>query len=157
MLFALQRATLSGKKTSKTCQIGPKSSPGLKPASAGASGPVTTKAARAQSVQSSGREGPMRRVFALGAVIVGGVIAARRFLPAEGRGPDRQPGATMGQRMLTRMIEGLPPDSPPKLVMSILPRLREQNDEIIALLREQNELLRRGRPEPVTRGSEGPG
>jgi hypothetical protein len=58
--------------------------------------------------------------------------------------------------MLTRMIEGLPPDSPPKLVMSILPRLREQNDEIIALLREQNELLRRGQPEPVPRGSEGP-
>jgi hypothetical protein len=26
--------------------------------------------------------------------------------------------------------------------MSILPRLQQQNDEIIALLREQNELLR---------------
>jgi hypothetical protein len=48
------------------------------------------------------------------------------------------------------MIEGLPPESPPKLVMTILPRLREQNDDIIALLREQNELLRRGQPEPVT-------
>jgi hypothetical protein len=49
------------------------------------------------------------------------------------------------------MFEGLPPDSPPKLVTTILPRLREQNDAIIALLREQNELLRRGEPEPVTR------
>src|SRR5512145_398321 len=99
----------------------------------------------------------MRRMFALGAVVVGGVIAARRLLPSEGRGPYYRAGATMRQRMMARMIEGLPPDSPPKLVMSILPRLREQNDEIIALLREQNELLRQGRAEPVTRGSEGPG
>jgi hypothetical protein len=59
--------------------------------------------------------------------------------------------------MMARMMEGLPPDSPPKLVMSILPRLREQNDEIIALLREQNELLRRAQPKRVTRQSERPG
>jgi hypothetical protein len=52
---------------------------------------------------------------------------------------------------MARMIERLPPESPPKLVMTILPRLREQNDDIIALLREQNELLRRGQPEPVAR------
>ncbi len=88
----------------------------------------------------------MRKVLALGAVVVGGVIAAGRLLPSGGRGPDRRPGATMRQRMMARMLEGLPPDSPPKLVMSILPRLRDQNDEIIALLREQNEILRRGRP-----------
>lgn len=97
----------------------------------------------------------MSRLLALGAVVVVGVIAARRLFPSEGRGPDRRPGATMRQRMMARMIEGLPPDSPPKLVMSILPRLREQNDEIIALLRKQNELLRRGQSEP-TRESESP-
>jgi len=50
------------------------------------------------------------------------------------------------------MLKRMPPDSPPKLLMSILPRLREQNDEIVALLREQNELLRQRWPE-VTRGS----
>jgi hypothetical protein len=99
----------------------------------------------------------MRRVLALGAVVVGAVIAARRVLLSEGRSPDRRPEGTIRQRMMARMIEGLPPDSPPKLVMSILPRLREQNDEIIALLREQNELLRRGRPEPVTREGESAG
>ena len=84
-----------------------------------------------------------RRLLAVGAII-GGVIAARRLLPSKGRG-----------RILERMMERMPPDSPPKLVMSILPRLREQNDEIVALLREQNELLRRRWPE-VTRGSEIP-
>ena len=87
----------------------------------------------------------MRRLVALGAVVGGGLIAARRLLSSEGRDLGRRPRA-MAQRMMARMIEGLPPDSPPKLVMSILPRLQEQNDEIIALLREQNELLRRGRP-----------
>jgi hypothetical protein len=55
---------------------------------------------------------------------------------------------------MARMLEGMPPDSPPKLVMAILPRLQQQNDEIIALLREQNELLRQERPQPVTRESE---
>jgi hypothetical protein len=49
--------------------------------------------------------------------------------------------------MFERMMERMPPNAPPRLVMSILPRLREQNDEIIALLREQNEMLRRRSPE----------
>jgi hypothetical protein len=99
----------------------------------------------------------MRRQLALAAVVVGGMIAARRLVPSGRGGPDRRPGPTIRQRLMARMIEGLPPDSPPKLVMSILPRLRQQNDEIIALLREQNELLRRGWPEPVTRESKRPG
>jgi hypothetical protein len=51
--------------------------------------------------------------------------------------------------MMARTMEALPPDSPPKLVMAILPRLREQNDQIIALLQEQNDLIRRLRPEPA--------
>ena len=84
-----------------------------------------------------------RRLLAVGAVI-GGVIAARRLLRSKG-----------GGRIIERMMERMPPDSPPRLVMSILPRLREQNDEIVALLREQNELLRRRWPEE-TRGSEIP-
>ncbi|HEX6533460.1 MAG TPA: hypothetical protein VF041_02615 [Gemmatimonadaceae bacterium] len=45
------------------------------------------------------------------------------------------------QRM-ERAMASLPDDAPPKLVMSVLPRLRDQNDQIIAMLREQNELLR---------------
>lgn len=90
----------------------------------------------------------MRKLLAFGAMAVGGVIAARRLLHSKKRGADRRP---MRQRMMARMMEGLPPDSPPKLVMEILPRLREQNDEMINLLREQNELLRRGQQEPVIR------
>jgi hypothetical protein len=84
-----------------------------------------------------------RKLLAAG-VVIGGVIAARRFVLSKGRGG-----------IMERMMEWMPPDSPPKLVMSILPRLREQNDEIVALLREQNELLRQKWPE-MTRGSEIP-
>jgi hypothetical protein len=96
----------------------------------------------------------MRRLLALGAVVVGALIVVRRGLPSEERGPERRQRSTLRQRLMAHMMEGLPPDSPPKLVMAILPRLREQNEEIIALLREQNELLRRGRPEPAGRESE---
>ncbi len=84
----------------------------------------------------------MRKLLALSLLVAGGVIAARRLRPSDARGSGRCPGATMKQRMMARMMEGFPADSPPKLVMSILPRLREQNDEIIALLQAQTELLR---------------
>jgi hypothetical protein len=43
---------------------------------------------------------------------------------------------------MEKMMAGLPEDAPPKLVMSILPKLRAQNDQVIALLLEQNDLLR---------------
>jgi len=51
--------------------------------------------------------------------------------------------AAMRNRMMKRMMASMPEESPPKLVMSILPHLQAQNDEILALLKEQNDLLRR--------------
>ena len=84
----------------------------------------------------------MNRVVALGAVVVGGIIGLRS-LP---RLPRRRLGAAVSRRMLQRMehmMVSLPENSPPKLIMSVLPRLREQNDQIIAMLQDQNELLRR--------------
>jgi hypothetical protein len=50
--------------------------------------------------------------------------------------------ATMRRKMMKRMMDAMPADSPPKLIMSILPRLQEQNDQILVLLKEQNDLLR---------------
>ena len=43
---------------------------------------------------------------------------------------------------MEHMMASLPEGTPPKLVMSVLPKLQAQNDQIIAMLREQNELLR---------------
>jgi hypothetical protein len=87
----------------------------------------------------------MKGLLVLGAAVVGGAMAARRLMPSDEGTADGRSGTTMARGLLARMLDRLPPDSPPRLVTSILPRLREQNDEIIALLREQNELLRRAR------------
>lgn len=95
----------------------------------------------------------MKKLLALGTIVVGGVIAVRSFLRSE-EGGARRPLGTVKQRIMARMLEGMPADSPPKLVMSILPRLQQQNDEIISLLREQSELLRRAWFQPVTGESE---
>jgi hypothetical protein len=99
------------------------------------------------------QEGHMGKLLALAAVVGGGLIAGRRLL-RPGRGEGRRGLKAVRQGIMARMLEGMPPDSPPKLVMSILPRLQQQNDEIISLLRAQNELLRRAPLEPVTRESE---
>ena len=83
----------------------------------------------------------MKRSTALGMAVVGGALALRSFSPAR----RTRLGAAMRRRMLGRMeqvMASLPEDAPPKLIMSVLPRLRDQNEEIIAMLREQNELLR---------------
>jgi hypothetical protein len=84
----------------------------------------------------------MKRLLALGTVVVGGVIALRS-LP---RVPRRRLAAAVNRRLLRRMeqmMASLPENSPPKLIMSVLPRLRDQNDEMIAMLRDQNQLLRK--------------
>ena len=83
----------------------------------------------------------MKKLVVIGTAVVGGVIALRA-LP---RVPRHRLTAAVSRRMLQRMehlMASLPEGSPPKLIMSILPRLRDQNDQIIAMLREQNELLR---------------
>ena len=57
--------------------------------------------------------------------------------------PRRNGFAGMRHKMIKRMMAAMPEDSPPKLIISILPRLKEQNEQILALLEEQRELLRR--------------
>lgn len=83
----------------------------------------------------------MRRPIALGAAVAGGVIAVRALSPGSRRRLTAAVSRRIRQRM-EQMMANLPDDAPPKLVMAVLPRLREQNDQIIAMLREQNALLR---------------
>lgn len=89
----------------------------------------------------------MNRLIVLGAAVIGGVIAFRSLSPA----PRRRIGSALSRRMLRHMehmMANLPENSPPKLVMSVLPGLREQNEQIIAMLREQNALLRENLQKP---------
>lgn len=83
----------------------------------------------------------MNRSIVIGAALIGGALLLRS-LSAQ---PRRRAGSAFGRRMLQRMermMASLPDDAPPKLIMSVLPRVREQNDQIIAMLQEQNALLR---------------
>lgn len=85
----------------------------------------------------------MHRFIALGIAVIGGVIAFRLSQAAR-----RRLGTAFSRRMLRHMdhmMMSLPESSPPKLVMSVLPRLRDQNDQIIAMLQEQTTLLREHR------------
>jgi hypothetical protein len=84
----------------------------------------------------------MKGLFALGAVALGAAVAYR-YVPRQSRG---RLGDAVGRRVMQRMermMASLPEGAPPKLVMTVLPRLQEQNEQIIAMLREQNELLRK--------------
>ncbi len=83
----------------------------------------------------------MKPLVAVGLATVGALIAFR-CLPAEVR---HRLTARAKRRMfagMEHMMASLPEGAPPKLVMSILPKLQAQNDQLIAMLREQNELLR---------------
>lgn len=94
----------------------------------------------------------MKPLTALGLATVGGVIAFQ-CLPLELRG---RLTAGVKHRMtegMEHMMASLPEGSPPKLIMSVLPKLQAQNDQIIAMLREQNELLREQQRNALTRDS----
>ena len=91
----------------------------------------------------------MTKVLLLTAIVVGGAIAAVRLMPAERREHLSQRRERMMERMRERMssmVESLPEDSPPKVIMSGIRRMQEQNEELLALLREQNDLLRERLP-----------
>ncbi len=84
----------------------------------------------------------MKRVLLLIAVLLGGAFAVRRLLTEEQReGLSRLPATFM-----ERCMEHMPEDSPPKVMTSGIRRMQEQNEELLALLREQNALLRERLP-----------
>lgn len=83
----------------------------------------------------------MKRLLTLGSVALG-AAAAYRYWPGESRSGLKDVARRRVMKRMEQMMASLPEDSPPKLVMSVLPRLQAQNEEIIALLRVQNDLLR---------------
>ncbi len=84
----------------------------------------------------------MTKLLLLITVLLGGVFAVRRLLTEEQReGLSRLPGTFM-----ERCMEHMPEDSPPKVMTSGIRRMQEQNEELLALLREQNALLRERLP-----------
>lgn len=89
----------------------------------------------------------MNKLVAVGVAAIGGAIAFRALPPEMRARLTDAAKRWLGQRMEGIMLS-LPENSPPKLVASLLPRLQAQNDQIIAMLQEQNELLREKRQPP---------
>ncbi len=86
----------------------------------------------------------MKKLLLVSGVLVGGAVTTR-MLSEKQREPMSRFAAKMRERLhshMGRMLEKMPEDSPPRLVVSTLPRLAEQNEQILALLREQNALIR---------------
>ena len=89
----------------------------------------------------------MKRSTLVSGILVGGAagVAAYGILSKKQREPVRRFAAKMRERLkshMGRMLEEMPEDFPPRLVMSTLPRLAKQNDQILAILREQTDLMR---------------
>jgi hypothetical protein len=86
----------------------------------------------------------MKKSFLVSGALLGGAAAvgvltrnrpeAKRRLATRAR----ERFASHMEHMLDRMPEG----SPPRLIMTTLPRLAEQNDEILALLHDHDARLR---------------
>jgi hypothetical protein len=81
----------------------------------------------------------MNRTVLLVAVVAAGAgLTARRFLTPAQRGRlSRFPVA-----MMTRCLEHMPEEFPPKAITAGVRQIQTQNNEMLTLLRQQNELLR---------------
>ena len=87
----------------------------------------------------------MKLLIALGAAGIAGAIAYR-CVPRGRRAHLASDVKQRVRRRLEHVMAELPENSPPKLIMYVLPKLKAQNEQIIELLREQNELLRKHEP-----------
>jgi hypothetical protein len=81
----------------------------------------------------------MKKLLVLMAILLGGAYAVRGLLGGERL-------ARLPATMMERCMEMMPEDSLPIVMMSSLCQLQEQSDELLALQREQNELLRERLP-----------
>jgi len=85
----------------------------------------------------------MKELLFVAAIALGTVVAVRRLVPAERRTRLRESLVGMPATMMERCMESMPEDSPPKVMTSAMRRFEEQNDELLALVREQNKLMRK--------------
>ncbi len=85
----------------------------------------------------------MKKLLFRLAILVGIAYAVRTLLEDEGR---RKRLGQLPATMMERCMEMMPEDSPPKVMMSGMQRLQEQSEQLLALQREQIELLRERLP-----------
>lgn len=84
---------------------------------------------------------PVSKLLLGTTIVLAVALAIRRLVPAERRTRLRESLVQVPATIMERCLEAMPEDSPPKVMTSTLRRLERQNDDLIALLREQNTLL----------------
>jgi len=85
----------------------------------------------------------MRKLLLMVAIGAGFVALLRRVLPPEQRDSLDESLSKAPAAMMEHCMAMMPEDSPPKVMMSTMRRIEEQNDELAKLLRRQSKLLRK--------------
>ncbi len=85
----------------------------------------------------------MRKLLLIAVVGIGIVALLRRALPADQRVRWQEHLSGVPGAMMERGINIIPEDSPPRVMMSTMRRIEEQNDKLAKLVRSQNKLLRK--------------
>lgn len=85
----------------------------------------------------------MRKLLFIVVIGIGIVALLRRALPAEQRARLQENLSGVPGAMMDHCMEMMPEDSPPKVMMSTMRRIEEQNDKLATLIRTQNKLLRK--------------
>ena len=75
----------------------------------------------------------MKKILFLALIFLAGRFVVRQLLQDE----QRERLAHLPATMMEKCMEMMPEDSPPKVMMSSLRRLQEQNEQILSLLRER--------------------
>ena len=85
----------------------------------------------------------MRKLLLIAVVGIGILALLRRALPADQRVRWEENLSGVPGAMMERGINIIPEDSPPRVMMSTMRRIEEQNDKLAKLVRAQNKLLRK--------------
>ena len=85
----------------------------------------------------------MRKLLLMVVIGIGIVALLRRVLPAEQRVRLQENLSSVPGVVMERGMEMIPEDSPPRVMMSTMRRIEEQNDKLATLIRTQNKLLRK--------------
>ena len=85
----------------------------------------------------------MRKLLLIAVVGIGILALLRRALPANQRVRWQENFSEVSGAMMERGMNIIPEDSPPRVMMSTMRRIEEQNDKLAKLVRAQNKLLRK--------------
>jgi hypothetical protein len=85
----------------------------------------------------------MRKLLLIAVVGIGIVALLRRALPADQRVRWQENLSGVPGSVMEHCMDMMPEDSPPRVMMSTMRRIEEQNDKLAKLVRVQNKLLRK--------------